>query len=119
MRCERSTSASLFAAPVFRMTTVSSSPNAPSSASADAPDAAAAHLYEATELVDSVSVDDGEPVVSHERGETQGYALRFLTGDIEGERLVKGVSRTGLLSLPADADPGRYETVTHEDPEYK
>jgi len=32
------------------MTTVSSSPNAPSSASADAPDAAAAHLYEATDF---------------------------------------------------------------------
>jgi len=70
-------------------------------------------------LVDSVSVDDVEPVVSHERGETQGYALRFLTGDIEGERLMRGVNRIDLLSLPADADPDQYETVTHEDPEYK
>ena len=56
---------------------------------------------------------DSEPL-----RETRPYALRFLAGDIDGERLVKGVRRVDLLSLPADADPDRYETVTLDDPEY-
>ncbi|MGB9966288.1 molybdopterin-dependent oxidoreductase [Halobacterium hubeiense] len=170
MRYERSTSASLFAVPVFRRTTVSSSPNAPSSASADAIDAAACadrstDTREYTircatgerttaswtgvpvtgllNIVDApaekthlrVESDDGyaigvpvadalDGVVASKHDneplrETQDYALRFLAGDIEGERLVKGVSRIDLFSLPADADPDRYEAVTLNDPEYK
>ncbi|ELZ31701.1 sulfite oxidase-like oxidoreductase [Halorubrum distributum JCM 9100] len=51
--------------------------------------------------------------------ETRPYALRFLAGDIDGERLVKGIHRIDLLSLPADADPDRYETVTLDNPEYE
>ncbi|MFB6123768.1 MAG: molybdopterin-dependent oxidoreductase [Haloferacaceae archaeon] len=57
---------------------------------------------------------DGEPL-----REMQPYALRFLAGGIDGERLVKGIRRIDLLSLPADADPDRYETVTLADPEYE
>lgn len=56
---------------------------------------------------------DGEPLQ-----ETQPYALRFLAAEIDGERLVKGVQRVDLLSLPGDADPDQYETVTLDDPEY-
>jgi hypothetical protein len=51
--------------------------------------------------------------------ETRPYALRFLAGDIDGERLVKGIHRVDLLSLPADADPDQYETVTLDNPEYE
>ncbi|WP_237560417.1 molybdopterin-dependent oxidoreductase [Halolamina rubra] len=51
--------------------------------------------------------------------QTRPYALRFLAGDIDGERLVKGIHRIDLLSLPADADPDRYETVTLDNPEYE
>lgn len=69
-------------------------------------------------------VDALDGVVAFERDgeqlrETRPYALRFLAGDIDGERLMKGINRVDLLSLPAAADSDRYETVTLDNPEYE
>lgn len=49
---------------------------------------------------------DGVPLAA-----TEQYAVRFLAPDVAGSRTVKGVTRIEPLSLPADADRERYESL--------
>jgi DMSO/TMAO reductase YedYZ molybdopterin-dependent catalytic subunit len=53
---------------------------------------------------------DGVPLAA-----TEEYAVRFLAPGIDGSRTVKGVDRVEPLSLSADADRERYESLCLDD----